>query len=113
MIDEVHKHNNELDREVLIHVCKDRTLSYRTRKQKIFNEVALLVFSVDSVEEAKDLLTMVGRAQYEEHPLMPGQVWYKITLDGALDFKHLLDVSDLPEVTSKLYRAYYRMKTGG
>jgi hypothetical protein len=98
-----------LSRPILIHCCKDKTLSYRT-KGRIFNGVALPVFSVDSVDEAEALLTLVGRTQYGEHPHIPGQLWRKITLDGSLDFKRHLDVEDLNAVTAKLSKAYAILK---
>ena len=99
-----------MSRAVYIHCCKDRTLTYRTKGQPVFNGVALPVFSVDTEEEAKDLITLVSRAQYEEHPQLPGQVWYKITLSGDLDFKHALEIEDLRAVTDKLESAYQHIK---
>lgn len=100
---------DHLSREVLIHCCKDRTLTYRTRREPIFNGVALPVFSVDSKEEAETLLLLVGRRQYVEHPKLPGRPWLKITLDGALDLKLHLDLDDLPAVTAKLQSRYDMM----
>jgi hypothetical protein len=102
--------SNTFEKPILIHVCKDKTLSFRRRHEPIFNGVALPVYSVDTVEDAKDLITMVGRAQYHEHPLLPGQVWYKITLNGDLDFKRYLDIEDLTAVTEKLDTAYKKIK---
>jgi hypothetical protein len=67
-----------LDRPILIHCCKDGTITYRTRKQKIFNDVALPVFSVDTIEEAKTLQIIFCRKAYANHPKMPGQPWYKL-----------------------------------
>lgn len=57
---------HHLNRQVLIHCCKDKTLSYRTRDEPIFNGVAIPVFSVDSKAEADSLLLLVGRLQYVE-----------------------------------------------
>lgn len=99
-----------LGKPVKIHCCKDRTLSYRTRREPVLNGVALPVFSVNTKEEAEELLLLVGRRQYEDHPNMPDRPWMKITLDGELDFKPLLDLDDLPAVTDKLRRAYERMQ---
>lgn len=95
-----------LSRPVLIHVCKDKTLSYRTKNEPIFNGVAIPVFSVENEQEAVTLLRLVGRQQYQEHPKIPGRPWLKITLDGALDFKQELDYDDLDSVTDKLKTAY-------
>ena len=91
-----------LSRPVLIHCCKDRTLTYRTRKQRVFNDVALPVFSVANEAEAEALITLVGVTQYEEHPLLPGRIWRKIDID----FKRFLEIDDLPAVTAKLDAAY-------
>lgn len=102
--------NLELGRPVLIHVCKDRTLSFRERNEKVFNGVALPVFSVENKDEARHLILMVGRKQYSNHPLIPNEDWYKITLDGALDFKQHLELFDLAAVTDKLKSAYNQMK---
>jgi hypothetical protein len=100
------KPNDDLDRHVLIHICKDKTLSYRTRKQPIFNKVAIPVFSVNSNKEARSLLMLVGRQQYTEHPLMPGQPWFKMTLPGSLDYQEHLELSDLEEVAVRLRERY-------
>ena len=97
---------DDLSRHILIHICKDKTLSYRTREEPIFNGVALPVFSVNSSEEAEALFILVGRKQYTEHPLLPNRPWYKITLDGAADFKKHLEFSDLSNVTAKLKSRY-------
>jgi hypothetical protein len=91
-----------LDKPVLIHCCKDRTLTYRTRDEPIFNGVALPVYSVDSKEEAERLINTVGALQYEEHPLLPGRPWRKIDID----FKRHLEIEDLSAVTEKLDRVY-------
>ncbi len=48
----------------------------------------------------------VGRKQYTDHPGLPDQPWFKITLDGELDFKPLLDLDDLDTVTAKLEMAW-------
>jgi hypothetical protein len=101
---------DHLSRPVLIHCCKDKTLSYRTRKQRILNGVALPVFSVDSIDEAEALLTLVGRTQYNEHPQMRGRPWRKITLDGFLDLVPHLEIKDLDAVTAKLAKAYAILK---
>lgn len=99
----------DLDRKILIHVCKDRTLTYRNRLQPIFNGVAIPIFSVDSVDEARMLIRTVSVAQYEEHPQAPGDTWYKISL-GA-DVVYLDDdLHQLDDVKEKLRDAYEYMK---
>lgn len=101
-----------LDRKWLIHCCKDKTITYRTRDQPIFNRVALPVYSVDTEKEAEALTILCCRRQYEEHPLIPGKPWYRITLDGELDFKQHLDYEDIPAVTAKLHDRYQQIKEG-
>lgn len=88
-----------LNQPVKIFVCRDRTLSYG---DKPFNGVAIPVFSVADTTEAEALIALVGSVQYEEHPLLPGQKWRKITL-GTL---HLLELKNLPDVQNKLHSCY-------
>lgn len=106
-----------LEKAVLIHVCQDGTLSYRTKDEPVFNRRprnhplgesmgALPVFSVDNKDEARSLIILAGKAQYVEHPLMPKEVWYRITID----YKPHLDLNDLPKVAAKLAELYDRMK---
>ncbi len=96
-----------LSRAILIDVCKDKTLSYRIRKKLPFNKVAIPVFSVNTFEEARRLILLVGRKQYDPHPQLPAdQPWFKVTLDGALDFKQYLEITDLEAVTEKLQKSY-------
>lgn len=103
--------NDDLSRPIKIHVCKDRTLSYRAKGEPVFNGRALPVFSVDTKEEAEQLFLLTGRLQYTEHPQMPGKLWRKVTLPGALDFKPYLDLSDLDTVTDHLRDRYNLIKT--
>lgn len=68
----------QLDRAVLVDVCKDGTISYRERvkKEKRLNNAALPVYSVDTVEEARALQVHFGAKQYTEHPRQPGREWF-------------------------------------
>lgn len=87
--------------------CKDRTLSYRTKNQPVFNGAALPVFSVDTIEEAKDLITLVGKKQYGTHPKLPSdQPWMKIDLN----YKPFLEFEDLDLVSEKLSNFYNILK---
>lgn len=97
----------DFGRRIVIHVCKDGTISYRDKTvyEKVFNDRALPVFSVDTVQQAKDLQVMFGRAQYVEHPQIPGHVWYKWT-----DFSG--DVADLAQVTERCRMWWYKMVKG-
>lgn len=99
-----------LQQPVKIHVCRDKTLTARNPGEPVFNGRALPVFSVRDMSEATNLIILVSRVQYEEHPLLPNQPWFKITLDGARDFLRELELSDLPAVQKKLLAAYERMK---
>lgn len=96
---------DHLKKAVLIHVCKDKTLSYRTRNQKVFNGVALPVYSVNSQHEAEQLILTVGSKQYAEHPQIPRRPWYKLST-GQFIFKRYLELDDLDEVTKVLDERY-------
>lgn len=91
--------SNDLDRPVMIHVCKDGTVTYRTRDQKVFNGKALPVFSVDTVQQAESIQVHFCNLQYVEHPQMPGKPWYRWTaFPGTLEA--------LDDVTSKMREFY-------
>lgn len=90
---------DDFSRPVYIHICRDGTISYRRRGEKVFNGVALPVFTVDNVEQAEAAQTRFGRLQYIAHPLLPGKPWYRWT-----DFSG--DVDDLDKVSDAI-RAYY------
>lgn len=97
-----------LDKTILIHVCKDRTLTYRNRLQPIFNGVAIPIYSVDTVDQARELIRLVSKAQWVEHPLNPGDVWYKIDL--GFDVTYLDDdLHQLKDVQEKLQSAHERL----
>ena len=95
-------------RRFMIHICKDGTISYRDTsiKEKVFNNVALPVYSVDTKEQAKDLQVTFGRLQYGEHPLMPGQPWYRFSM--PLD-KWTLELDDL-DMISRLFEQHLAPK---
>ena len=77
---------NHLDKEVLLDVCRDGTITFRKIGEPIFNGKALPFFSVDTVERARELQILLCKAQYEEHPKLPGQVWYRYhQFGGELD----------------------------
>lgn len=67
-------------RPIMIHICRDGTISYRdaSKEEPIFNGVALPVFSVDTVEEAKTIQITFGRRQYLQHPVN-GMDWYRLS----------------------------------
>lgn len=70
------------DRPIMIHVCKDGTVTFRdkTKNEKVFNGIALPVFSVDTVDEAERMQTHFCRLQYGRHPHRNGpKHWYVLT----------------------------------
>jgi hypothetical protein len=87
-------------RPILIHICKDGTISYRTRTQPVFNGRALAVFSVDTEQQAEDVQVLFGRKQYEEHPEIPGKAWYRWN-----DFRG--EVDDLERVGDMIRSMYW------
>lgn len=91
----------DFSRPVMIHVCKDGTISYRTKAEPVFNGVAMPVFSVDTIEQALDAQVMFGRKQYVDHPQLPGRPWYKWTgFPGT--------VEALDKVTDRLREWFYK-----
>lgn len=100
-----------LDRPVLLHVCKDGTVSYRTRAEPVFNGKALPVFSVNSVDEAQAIQVRFCRRGYGPHPQMPGRVWYKLSrlgdgTDPAMRQGGVLELDDLEGITA-MFSAFY------
>jgi hypothetical protein len=101
-----------LARPIIVHVCKDRTLSYRRRDQPVFNGRALPVFSVETEEEAEDLLILVGTRVHADHPQLPaGRPWLKL-FNGLAPDKAALDLEDLDAATSILAAAYDLISKG-
>ncbi len=73
------KSKTPFDRPIMIHVCKDGTVTYRKRGEPVFNGVALPVFSVETVEEAKQLQVRFCRLMYGRHPDPRGpENWYRL-----------------------------------
>lgn len=93
------------DRPIMLHVCKDGTVSYRdaSKREKVFNGVALPVFSVDTVEEAEQLQTRFCRKMWGTHPEMKrGTPWYVLNnFNGNVD--------DLEAVTCDFATRYAEM----
>ena len=82
------------DRPIVIDCCKDGTLTYRTKAVQAFNGAALPVFSVNTEAEAKSLIVLLAKSQYNEHPLLPGQTWYRLP-DFTGEVEDLIKVSEL------------------
>lgn len=97
------------DRPIMVHLCKDRTLSYRQKHEPTFNGAALPVMSVNTEEEAQDLLVLVGTAVHAVHPLLPdGRPWYKL-FNGVAGHSPTLQIGDLDEGAAYLEKAYEAM----
>lgn len=96
------------DRPIVIHICKDGTISYRRRGEKVFNGVALPVFTVDTVEQAEAIQIRFGRRAYSEHPDIPGKPWYRLSrlrdgTDPALRGDGTLKIGDLTGITEMFH----------
>lgn len=89
------------DHPIVVDVCKDRTLSVRYRQDPPFNGVAIPVMSAKNQSEAKSIVELVGTLQYEEHPLLSGQKWYKLFHPDLHSHPHL-DREDLPKIRKLL-----------
>ena len=86
--------SDNYSRDIVIDCCKDGTLTYRTKAVPAFNGAALPVFTTNTEAEAKSLIVLIAKAQYEEHPLLPGQTWYRLS-DFSGDVGDLFKVGDL------------------
>ena len=100
--------DDHLSRPFMIDCCKDGTLTVREigKGNKRLNDAALPVFSANTFDEAKDLIFSVAKAQYEAHPDIPNETWYRIIIDNK---PHLDDTDDLEKVTAKLAEAYEQL----
>lgn len=101
----------DLSRPIIIHVCKDGTISYRRRTEPVFNGRALPVFSVDTEQQAQDIQLRFGRLQHRAHRQMPGKSWYVLStlgdgIDPALRGNGTLNLEDLDTVCD-LFRDFY------
>lgn len=101
--------NLDLSRPVLIHVCQDRTISYRTKDEPVFNGVALPVYSVDTKEEAERLcfLSCTAQNRRHPHPAYPHDLWWAIP---NIDGKQHLDLDDLDTVAHRLQERHAIMR---
>ena len=96
---------DDMSRPVYLHVCKDGTVTYRRKGQKVFNGRALPVFTVDNEEQALDIQVRFCRAQWVEHPQLPGQTWYKLNEFSG-------DLRDLDRVAD-MFRDHYNKHLAG
>lgn len=95
---------SDLDRNVLIDICRDGTISYRVRgsNTKRLNNAALPVFSVDTEDDAKALQVHFCALQYTPHPF-DGRRWY--VLPGFTG-----ELEAMPAVTERFSKWYDERK---
>jgi len=103
--------SSDYSRPIMIHVCKDGTVTYRRPGEAVFNGVALPVFSVNTPEQAEAIQVRFCRRQYGEHPQMPGEIWYRLShlgdgSDPASRPSGMLDFEDLEGVTV-MFREFF------
>lgn len=108
---------------VYIHCCKDGTCSFRQEGEPVFNGVALAVYAVASIEEARQLQVLMCFRVVRSHPAMKrGEPWYKfndvrnsphISDQPSLDpnddpeFRRpVFDIDDLPKLSAKIHAVY-------
>ena len=108
------KKSGDFARPILIHVCKDGTVTFRRRNEPVFNGIALPVYSVETIEDARAIQAHFCRAQWHEHPLMPGRIWYRLArLGDGTDLAHrpggLLKLEDLVGVT-EMFREFSKTR---
>ena len=76
----------DLSRPIKLDCCKDGTITIRKPGEQAFNGKALSFFSTETWDEAQALRVVCCKAQYSEHPLLPGQTWYRdATFGGELE----------------------------
>ena len=88
----------QLDRPIMMDISKDGTVTFRSRHAVSFLG-AIPVFSVDTEQEARRLLTYLCTEQNRDHPGVPGMRWYvfdEFTGDPA-------DLADVVEVFADAY----------
>lgn len=98
-------------RAIVLQLCKDGTISYRTRGEPVFNGAALPVFTVDTIEQAQQFQVRFGRLQHGPHPQIPDKRWYRLSRrpwkDGEVAIpEEGLDYADL-ELTTAMFRAHW------
>lgn len=91
-----------LSKPYKIHCCKDGTITVRGPGEAVFNGVALPVYSAETREEAESLVVATCSSVRGEHPLLPGQPWYKINGDAFSGLPAELELDHLVEVTERL-----------
>lgn len=96
----------DMNRPVKIHVCKDGTITYRRAGKPVFNNRALPFFSVNTEEEAQTLQVLLCSSQYEEHPDLPGQTWYRHWQFGG-------ELEDIQALTETFNNAYEKIRDIG
>ncbi len=83
-------------------------MSFRVKgedRDPLHYPMALPVFSVDSVQDARDFIMMIGARGVgnDEYYLSP----------GLMDYRKVIEVEELKEVTRHMETAYRHFKGGG
>lgn len=71
-----------LSRPVKIWCCKDGTITYGDKHTPKPIRAAIPVFSTNLYSEAEEIILTLCKAQYDKHPNLPKQTWYRIILDN-------------------------------
>lgn len=96
---------DDTTRPFVLHVCADGTVTIRNQEQgePVFNGAALPVYSTTTREEAEALRGMLCSRVPAEHPLLPGQKWYKVPrFSGSLD--------EMPVVAARMRHLHATLK---
>jgi len=95
----------DFDRPVLLHVCKDGTITYRRVGQPVFNDRALPFFSVNTEEEARNMQVLMCAAQHGPHPdLLTDETWYR-------HWQFSGEVEDIDTLSDTFREAYERIQS--
>ncbi len=90
------------DRPIMMDISKDGTITYRPRAATVFGN-AIPIFSVDTEEEARRMLTYLCTEQTREHPMLPGMRWYRFD-------EFTGNPADIADVVEQFASAYHRLK---
>jgi len=91
------------DRPIMMDISKDGTITFRPRTASMAFGTAFPIFSVNTEEEARWLLTYLCTEQTKEHPLLSGMRWYIFD-----DFTG--NPADIAHVVEQFAAAYARLR---
>ena len=98
---------SEIDKKnIIIYVSHDRILTYKKKRSLHVDKGLMPVYTVNSVCEAEDLISLVGFTElvrkHSSHP-------YRLLKRIRMGYKMYLEDDDLMGVTQKLDRAYQKL----